>query len=271
MHGVSTKPAVKRQDILAGAAGLWLLVIPDCLNGNSLSAQEFRDNLWLRYNLLLLDMLTVEHALCCKGGGLVHIRHDDVADEWRQLCGCALSFGRVKREPQIYSSVSRQQWLDASSNAHSGVEDDPTAPTDLTPPTGKRGDASAHGFWQRGGTAVFDMRITDTQSCSYWNKDNQKGLAQQKKEKKNQYLCSCLEMQKDFTPLVYSVNGITGREAKNAEKCLAYHLSEKWHKQLPQMVYYVQIQMAIAVVRTNSLLIRGSRDRQRPRCPVIFD
>jgi hypothetical protein len=50
------KPAVKCLDILAGAAGLWFLVIPYRLNGNSLSAEEFRDNLWLRYNLLPLDM-----------------------------------------------------------------------------------------------------------------------------------------------------------------------------------------------------------------------
>jgi hypothetical protein len=97
---------------------------------NSLSAEEFHDNLRLRYNLLPLDMpqlcngcgapMTVEHALCCKVGGLVHIRHDDVADEWRHLCGCALSFGHVEREPRIYSSVSRQQRLDASSDAPSG-------------------------------------------------------------------------------------------------------------------------------------------------------
>jgi hypothetical protein len=161
--------------------------------------------------------------------------------------------------------------LDASSDAPSGEEDAPTASTDQTPPTGERGDASAHGFWQRGRTAIFDVRITDTQSRSYRNKDYQKVLAQQEKEKKNQYLRPCLEMRKDFTPLVYSVDGIAGREAKNAEKRLAYHLSEKWHKQLPQMVYYVRIRMAIAVVRANSLLIRGSRDRQRPRRPVISD
>jgi hypothetical protein len=99
------------------------------------------------------------------------------------------------------------------------------------------------------------VRITDTQSHSYWNKDYQKVLAQQEKEKKNQYIRPCLEMRKDFTPLVYSVDGIAGREAKNAEKRPAYHLLEKWHKQLPQMVYYVWIWMAIAMVRANSLLI----------------
>ncbi len=131
--------------------------------------------------------------------------------------------------------------MDASSDAPSGEEDDLSAPTDQTPPTGERGDASAHGFWQRGRTAIFDVRITDTQSRSYRNKDYQKVLAQQEKDKKNQYLRPCLEMRKDFTPLVYSVDGIAGREAKNAEKRLAYHLSEKWHKQLPQMVYYVRI------------------------------
>ena len=85
------KPAVKCQDILAGAAGLWLLVIPDRLIYNSLSAEEFCDNLRLRYNFLLLDMpqlcdgcgapMTVKHVLCQKVGGMVHIQHDDVADE----------------------------------------------------------------------------------------------------------------------------------------------------------------------------------------------
>jgi hypothetical protein len=64
---------------------------------------------------------------------------------------------------------------------------------------------------------------------------------QQEKDKKNQYLRPCLEMRKDFTPLVYSVDGIAGRETKNAEKRLAYHLLEKRHKQLPKMVYYVWI------------------------------
>jgi hypothetical protein len=88
---------------------------------------------------------------------------------------------------------------------------------------------------------------------------------------KNQYLCPCLEMRKDLTPLVYSVDGIAGREAKNAEKRLAYHLLEKWHKPLPQMVYNVWIRISIAVVCANTLLIRGSRDRQCPCHLVIFD
>jgi hypothetical protein len=91
------------------------------------------------------------------------------------------------------------------------------------------------------------------------------------RRRRNQYLCLCLEMWKDFTPLVYSVDGIVGRETKNREKRLVYHLSEKWHKPLPQMGYYVQIRMFIAMVSANSLLIHGSRDWQCPPRPFIFN
>ncbi len=69
----------------------------------------------------------------------------------------------------------------------------------------------------------------------------------------------------------FTVDGIAGREARNAEKRLATHLAGKWNREYSQMVYYVRVRMAIAVVRANSLLIRGSRDRQRPRRPLIPD
>jgi hypothetical protein len=73
-------------------------------------------------------LMTIEHALCCKVGGLVHIWYDDVADEWCHLCGCALTFGCVERKPRTYSCVSHQQRLDALSNAPIGEEYIPTAP-----------------------------------------------------------------------------------------------------------------------------------------------
>ena len=96
------------------------------------------------------------------------VLHGDVVDEWRHLvCGCAMTFGRVEHELQIHSWMSRQQSLDASSGASIGEEDNPTTPTDHPSPTGERGDAGAHDFWQRGRIAIFDVRITDTQSCSY--------------------------------------------------------------------------------------------------------
>ena len=105
------KPAVGRRDMRNCRNGAWLTVVPSRLNGTDLSANEFRDNIRLRYNFKPLDMpsrcdgcgakLTVEHAMSCKVGGLVHCRHDTTGDEFRHLAGCALGFNKVEREPRI--------------------------------------------------------------------------------------------------------------------------------------------------------------------------
>jgi len=279
-HG-KDNPSVARRNRRNCAAGAWLSVFPNRLNGTGLSADEWRDNVRLRYNHSPLDMptacdgcgakMTVEHALSCKTGGLVHIRHDDVADEWRHLCGTALSPGRVEREPRIFSSVSRRVRVAAGDSTIPPSSTPPAVTLPLPAATEERGDASCHGFWERGRTTIFDMRITDTDARSYRKKEFAKVLEQHEKEKKDKYLRNCLEMRKDFTPMVYSVDGIAGREAQNAEKRLATHLAGKWNREYSQMVFYVRVRMAIAVVRANSLLIRGSRDRQRSRRPLIPD
>ncbi len=97
-----------------------------------------------------------------------------------------------------------------------------------------------------------------------------KVLEQHEKEKKDKYLQNCLEMRKDFMPMVYSVDGIPGREARNAEKRLATHGVGKWNREYSQMVYYVRVRMTIAVVRANSLLICGSRDKKKKKHCVIL-
>jgi hypothetical protein len=94
------------------------LSFPNRLNGTGLLADKWRDNVHLWYNHSLLDMpagyngcgakMTVAHTLLCKMGGLVHIRHDDVADEWRHLCGTALLPGQVECKPRIFSCLCQR-------------------------------------------------------------------------------------------------------------------------------------------------------------------
>ena len=285
---------------------------PNRDNGTVLSADEFRNNARLRYNLAPLDMpqhcdgcgskMTVEHALSCRVGGLVHIRHDDVADEFRSLCCQAFSPGRVQREPRIHSGVSRRVRVEAAAddvtisaantNNHGSRDPTTTPPTQQqrqltqqqqrqkqrqpqphtkTPVSEERGDASCYGFWDRGREAIFDVRITDTEARSHRNKDPEKVLAQQEKEKKDKYLHVCHEQRKDFSPLVYSVDGMAGREAKHAERRLAYHLSRKWQKPYSQLVHYVRVRIGLSIARANTLLIRGSRDRRGSVRPNITD
>lgn len=66
--------------------------MPNQFNGTVLLGEEWRDNAQLRYNLFPLGLpekcdgcgvkLCVEHALSCKVGGMVHIQHDNVAQEF---------------------------------------------------------------------------------------------------------------------------------------------------------------------------------------------
>ena len=82
--------------------------------------------------------------------------------------------------------------------------------------------------------------------------------ADQEKEKKDRYVKCCHELNKDFTPMVYSVNGMARREAKMAEKYLASYLAEKWHHPYSQMVPSVRLRIWLSIARTNILLIHGS-------------
>ena len=271
------KPATKRrQRKNMSGTGTYLQAIPDRLNGTILSANEWRDNTRIRFNLEPLDMprrcdgcgecMTVEHALQCKRGGLVSIRHDDLGSEWRWLTSCATSHARVSREPRIHSSASRTERDVAAAENRAPV----TTPTpQSTPdPDEKRADVGVHGFWQNGRPCLFDIRVTDTDARSYRHKEPAQVLADQEQEKKDKYLATCHELRKDFTPLVYSVDGMAGREAKAAERRCASMLAKKWHLQYSQMVHFVRVRMALAVARSNSLLIRGSRARE-PNRPFI--
>ena len=115
-------------------------------------------------------------------------------------------------------------------------------------------------FWQRGCNCIFDVRITDTEARSHRKKDPAKVLELQEKEKKGKYLQTCHELRKDFTPLVYSVYGMAGKEAPCAESQLAFHLTSKWNHPKSQLVGFVRVRLALAIARANSLLIRGSRN-----------
>jgi hypothetical protein len=55
-------------------------------------------------------------------------------------------------------------------------------------------------------------------------------LAKHEEEKKRKYLDACLESRRQFTPLVFSVDGLMGQECKAATKRLASTLAAKWRR-----------------------------------------
>ena len=94
-------------------------------------------------------------------------------------------------------------------------------------PTESRADVSAHGFWKRGTTPMFDIIIFNLYVGSYLHMITEKSLAKAEKDKKNLYLQACLECRHYFTPMVYSVDGIPRAEALSAQKILAAIISFK--------------------------------------------
>ena len=165
----------------------------------------------------------------------------------------------MKKRPSTPTNQTTQQ-----PNQQQQQGEDATPTLDET-----RGDVGCRNFWTRQRMAIFDVRITDTSARSYRNTEPQTVIERQEKEKKDKYRDACLQRRMDFTPLVYSVEGIPGRDARGAEKNLARLLSHKWRRPYSQMVQYVRVRMSIAVVRSNSLLIRGSRNKRNVPQPFI--
>ena len=133
----------------------------------------------------------------------------------------------------------------------------PVVETDL------KGDKGIRGFWSVGRECIFDIRISNTESRTHRNKDPFKVLQAQEKEKRGKYEGACHEQRKDFTPLVYSIDGMAGPATRAAEKRMASRLAWKWKREYAEMVGYIKTRMALAVVRSNSLMWRGSRTRRR--------
>ena len=67
---------------------------------------------------------------------------------------------------------------------------------------------------------MFSIRIFNFDAGSYLRMMPEKALAKAEKEKKDLYLQDCLERRRNFTPMVYSANGIPGAEALSAQKRL---------------------------------------------------
>ena len=91
---------------------------------------------------------TTIHASDCRKGGLVSLRHDEIRDLLCELS--SIVWNNVVREPIIQES---------STNLSEGLI----------------ADLAVRGVWQRQCTAMFDVRILDSDSPSYSNKSSPVG------------------------------------------------------------------------------------------------
>ena len=140
-------------------------------------------------------------------------------------------------------------------------------------PADLRADVSAHGLWKRGTTTMFDIRIVNLDAGSYLRMTPEKDLAKAEKENKDLHLQACLERRRTSTPMVYSADGMPGEEAIAAQKRLSALLSYKLKREYSEMCGFVRARMSLEIVRSNSLLLRGPRDKGARICqqPELTD
>ena len=95
----------------------------------------------------------------------------------------------------------------------------------------------------------------------------EKDLAEAEKEKKDLYLQACLECRRTFTPMVYSADEIPGAEELATQKRLAALLSYRLKWEYSEMCGFVRARISLAIVRYNSLLLRGPCNKLSCTCP----
>ena len=81
------------------------------------------------------------------------------------------------------------------------------------------------------------------------------------KKKKYKYLKPYLERSRSLTKIVYSGDGIPGTEAVATHQRLGSLLSNNLKQEYLEMYGFVRDQMSLSIVRSNTLLLRGSRDK----------
>ena len=197
---------------------------------------------------------TLQHALECKKGGLIHVRHNEVKAELTELCSLALSPSSVRDEPLINPVPLNTDKKSQESNNNQPTDSQETVSND-----GDRGDILVRGLHQNGKDCIIDVRVTDLDSKSYLSRAPAKVLKTQEKEKRSKYLEPCLQQRRSFVPFVVSTDGMLGYEANNLLKCLARKLAGRWKRPYSVVCSLVRTRVAIAIARATHLCIRGSR------------
>ena len=115
-------------------------MLPFKVNETELGAQEWRDALFIRYGLVPPDLpkycnvcearFTISHALDCKKGGLVTVRHNELRDGVADLANKAFTPSHVHNDPIIYSgyALSRTKPTPAGSTKPNPIRETPEAP-----------------------------------------------------------------------------------------------------------------------------------------------
>ena len=228
-------------------ASSWLSVLPLIKQGFVLNKSEFRDAMCLRYGKPLKNLpskcpcgqqFTPNHAMNCKRGGFVIIRHNEIRDFEANLLQDVCK--DVEIEPALQP---------VSNEVISSLDGDAARP-----------DIRARGFWRRGQNAFFDVKVSNINSQTYRNTDIKKVYDNMEKEKKRAYSDRIINIEHGtFTPLIFSIAGGMGREASIYHRALANKISLKTGDKYCNVVNFIRCKLSFIIQKLALLCLRGSR------------
>ena len=108
-----------------------------------------------------------------------------------------------------------------------------------------RADVAATKFLATGQETYLDIRDTGTDNRTNRSLDPAKVLRKQEDEKKTKFSEACREALFHFTPMVFSVDGMGGKEVRASRKRLASKLVEKWKKQYSQVCDFLRPRFSV--------------------------
>ena len=234
-------------------ASNWLSILPLKEQGFNLNKGEFRDALAIRYNRNIKGLpsncpcgqkYTLDHALNCKLGGFVTIRHNTIRDFeanlLRQTCK------DVEVEPALQPLEGEQL---------RGLAGD-----------GARPDIRARGFWRTGQNAFFDVRVTNVNAKSQSHLSSTRIYSKHEADKKREYNERVMQVEHgSFTPLIFSLNGGSGPECERYHRHIAQRIADKTGEKYEHIMTWIRCKLSFLIIRACLLCVRGSRPHQT-RC-----
>ena len=230
-------------------ASNWLSSRPSEAHGFKLNKTEFRDAIAIHYNNRIKDLpstcvcghaFDINHAMNCKRGGFVTIRHNEI----RNFEATLLS--KVCCDVEIEPSLQPVTGEVMQARVAKGDE--------------ARLDVRARGFWRRGQNAYFDVCVTNASAASQANQPLKSVLTKHEREKKAKYNQRVINIEHGtLTPLVFTTSGSMGPECSLFHKSLADKISEKTGEQYADVMNFIRCKLSYILMRSAILCLRGSR------------
>ena len=232
-------------------ASSWLTARPSLEHGFVLNKSEFRDAIAIRYSQPIKNLpsqcpcgqqFTMTHAMNCKRGGFINIRHNEIRDFEASL------LSKVCTDVEVEPPLTPLQNELLNNGAIKGDD--------------ARLDVRARGFWRRGQNAYFDVCVTNASAKSYADQSIKSLLQTHEKGKKRDYNQRVMEIEHGtLTPLVFTVNGCMGPECVKFHKNLADRIAEKTGEDYADVIKFMRCKLSYILIRSALLCIRGSRRR----------